>query len=360
MLTEREAYRRLETDASLFPPLKLSLDEAAQEPWAPAGSTTARTGPDWVLTAEWEGTRFSFAVEFKTSATPKQVELGIEQARRYAANLPATRPMLMAPYLSPKALDRLIEARVSGIDFSGNGAVIVPGRWLLVRTGAPNRYPASQSIKAIYAGTSSLVPRVLLVRPRYATVGEVREEILRRGGEISLATVSKVLKMLEEELIVGRGPDGSVRLLQADRLLDNLLESYRRPRPDARTELRVDDRSALLRAVTAREAATGLRVAVDGEQRWAVMPSSVDRLRAYVTSIDAVLEATPGADTSGRFANLELVETRAPELYFDRRELDGVRWTSPTQTYLDLAAGGKRERDVALQLRGELLREAAA
>lgn len=91
--------------------------------------------------------------------------------------------------------------------------VVVPGSWLVYRTGQPNAYPSSRYIKSVYRGRSSLVSWVLLLQRSFDTVSAVRREVLERGGRISLGTVSKVLMSLEEDLLVSR-KDG-IRLLAA-------------------------------------------------------------------------------------------------------------------------------------------------
>src|SRR5262249_27064378 len=120
---------------------------------------------------------------------------------------------------------------VSGIDLCGNGVVIVPPELLVRRTGFPNRYRAEGTIKNVYRKTSSLVARAFLLVPQFPSVKEALAEIRRRGGEVTLATVSKVCKSLEADLVIERGRgEGSVarqlRLLQADKLLDLLAENY--------------------------------------------------------------------------------------------------------------------------------------
>lgn len=152
--------------------------------------------PDWLVEFEWNGPRERFAVEYRSAAPPKRLEEAIGLARQWTAG--DVWPMVMTSYLAPDALDRLVDERVSGLDLSGNRVVIVPQRWFVYRTGMPNRYPAKQYIKAIYAGKSSLVGRALLLGGQYRSVKEIREEIEARDSTISLATVSKVLRLLEE------------------------------------------------------------------------------------------------------------------------------------------------------------------
>src|SRR5258708_23864018 len=101
-------------------------------------------------------------------------------------------PMVVAPYLSKPQLQELADKKISAIDLSGNVLLIVPGELFVERIGNPKRFPSNSPIKNVYRGTSSIVGRVMLSRSEDASVREVYEETKRRGGQITLATVSKV------------------------------------------------------------------------------------------------------------------------------------------------------------------------
>lgn len=169
--------------------------------------------------------------EVKSRGTPKLVAAAANQVRQLAQET-GLAPLVVFPYLAEKQLQMLAEQGVSGIDLCGNGVVQVPGEMFVFRTGYPNQYPASTPIRNVYQGSSSLAPRVFLLKPRFESVGEVAKEIERRDGQISLGTVSKVLKALDEDLIVRK--DGrTTRLLQAEALLDKLAANFQRPRSAA-------------------------------------------------------------------------------------------------------------------------------
>ena len=119
--------------------------------------------------------------------------------------------------MSEDALKRLFEAEISGIDLSGNGVVVVPDKLFVYRAGAKNKFLSNAPIKNVFRGTSSLIRGVFFAKPEYENVGEVLEEIKKRGGRTTFSTVSKVLKTLEEELIIGKGE--KIRLLDAKKLL---------------------------------------------------------------------------------------------------------------------------------------------
>jgi hypothetical protein len=336
-------------DGSRFLPLKISVSSPEVRGLFPELPTLR---PDFLLTAEWEGKERTFIVEYKRSSTPKTLEAAIQQSRRYAEAAGPYLPMVIVPYLSTRALDRLAEENVSGIDLSGNGLVIVPGEWFVRSTGAKNRFPSGAPIKNIYRGISSLVARVFLACQAFPSVHAISDEILHRGGKTSLSTVSKALKSLEEDLVVDRG--ATIRLLQPSKLLDLLLENYRAPAVKRERRIRVSDRSRSLRQFAQNAREFGVSVAGDLPSRYVIMPTSEDTIRVYTSSIEDITRGVEFEENS-RFPNVELVETEDHTVYFDSQEEEGFFWISPLQTYLMLAVGGKRERDVAMQMRLDLL-----
>jgi hypothetical protein len=335
-------------DKSRFLPLEISVLSPEAFNLLPG---QRRLRPDFVLTAEWEGKERSFIVEYKRSSTPRALEAAIQQARRYA-EASTYLPMVIVPYLSPGALDRISEERVSGIDLSGNGLIIVPGEWYVRSTGEKNRFPSSAPIKNVYRGASSLVARVFFARSMFSSVQEISNEIKRRGGKTTLSTVSKALKGLEEDLVVGRGE--TIRLLQPGRLLDLLLENYRDPVVVRKRRIRVPDRDRSLRQFVQNAREFDVSVAGDLPSRYVIMPASEDVVRVYTSSISEATEGVEFEETS-RFPNVELVQTEDQTVYFDPSEDEEFLWISPLQTYLMLATGGKREQEVATQLRSDLL-----
>lgn len=328
-------------------PLEISLRSSRET----SSSTASRVvRPDFVLTAKWEDIECLFAVEYKSSSTPRALEAAIQQARRYA-EVGSYLPMVVVPYLSPRALDRLGEEKVSGIDLSGNYLIVVPGRWFVRNTGAENRYPARTPIRNVYRGTSSLVSRVFFARSKFTTVREVLNEIQDRGGSITLPTVSKALKVLEDDLLIERGE--GIRLLQPDRMLDLLLENYRAPVVRRSLRIKVPDPKDALQRFARNAKDSDIHVAGNLPSRYVVLPTTDDTVRVYASSLEAVTEGVEFEESS-RFPDVELVEIEDQTVYFDPSEEGGFPWISALQTYLMLASGGKREQEAAAQLRPDL------
>lgn len=359
-----------------FPPFTLNV-KAVEQPI----QGQRRYRPDAELELEWDGRSRRFVVECKASATPKQVDLALMQLREYTReygeasgkngqqNLPKRFPMLVAPYLSPATLDRLAREGMSGIDLSGNGVVTVPGEWLVMRAGNENQYPSSAPIKNIYRGRSSLVCRALLLRSEYPSVGAV-VQVLRSdsGGDtgVTQATVSKVLKTLEEELLVTRvvtrsgGKRGtSIYLAQPGELLDRLVRNYEAPKPThvLRGALAQESDATPVAVIAAAAERADVRYAVDLVASYAPFPGA-EEIPIYVESVAPILDSGVFREND-RFATLRLIETADATAYFDTRVIGGTSRVSPIQVYLELANGTKREREISDMIRARIVNEAS-
>jgi hypothetical protein len=348
-MNEQQILDMIRVGEVRLPPLEVKLGRK------PAPSTG-----DARLDVIWTRQRYSFVAALKARSTPKVLRAALLEARR-AATLSNTNPMVIAPYLTEDQIRELEKEGVSGLDLNGNGVVIVPGRLFVSRAGRPNRFPEKSVIKNVYRGKVSTVARVFLLRPEYAAVQEIREEILAREGSVAWSTVSKVLKRLEDDLVVSR-ESGRIRLIQPDKLLELLAREYRPPKVNreflGKTRLTNDRLSRTLASAAERK---GARLALTGASsvlQYAVLARDepvtfyCSNLRRLLMGLDAKERILEEAD---RFPNVRVVETEEDIVYFDVRRKRGIPWASPVQTYLELMSGDKRDRETAAQLARELL-----
>jgi hypothetical protein len=317
---------------------------------------------DGYVEASWRGSTAKFAIECKSISTPKAFRDGLNLLR--SMTLPkGYRPMLIMPFLSEPQLQELEREGISGMDLCGNGVVVVPGMFSVFRSGAKNRFSSSAPIKNIYRKNSSMVGRVFFVFPRYESVQEICSEINRRNllvnrwekRPMSLSTVSKSLKALEEDLIVER--KDIIRLVQSDKLLEKLGENYAPPKIKDRVSLKVSEESGTLREMLQKQSQElSLPLVATGTSsvtQYAVMQRG-DVLSVYCPRLEMLLERLPGSQ-SDRFPNLELIETEDETVYFDAREGGSTWWASPVQVYLELMSGDKRDRETAEQVKSFIL-----
>jgi hypothetical protein len=356
MPTEREMLNQLRSGKVPLPPLSLRFLEGDQK-------ARGNLRFDALVEASWRGSIAKFAVECKSLSTPKAFRDGLNLLR--TSSLPKSyQPLLFLPFLSERQLKELEGEGISGIDLCGNGVVVVPGMFAIFRSGGKNRFSSSAPIKNIYRKNSSMVGRVFLLRSGYDTVQEICAEINRRNllvnrwdkRPMSLSTVSKSLKTLEEDLIVDR--NDIIRLLQPDKLLEKLSENYAPPNIKERVRLKVQEESGKLRQMLLKQSQElSLPLVAAGTSsvgQFAVMQRG-DLLSVYCPRLEMMLERLSGSQ-SDRFPNLELVETEDETVYFDGRQEGNFWWASPVQVYLELMAGDKRDQETAEQVKSYIIK----
>jgi hypothetical protein len=334
-----------------MPPFEIRREPIPITGSARKGNVAERSQNEGIINLLWNGDGQRFVIEYRSPGTPKQVEVAIAQLRRYIGSSSDLRPLIVAPYLKPELLDRLVEEEISAVDLSGNMAITVPRRWLVIRSGAPNRYPSRAPIKNVYRGRSSLVARAMLTMRSAPTVSAVASA-LRQSTAITMPTISKVLRALEDDVIIAR--NGIIQVVQPDKLLANLLANYRPPAARRTIRGKIGRDESTMSQLRTNADANGVPYAADLPERYTILPSSDPVVRIYTTSIEQLVGAI-AIDEPSRFPDVELIETDDPTVYFQREEQGGTYCTSRLQVYLELASGGKREQQAARPIQADLL-----
>ncbi|TWT45181.1 hypothetical protein RAS1_16030 [Phycisphaerae bacterium RAS1] len=327
--------------------------------------------PDLIIEARWENANDAskFAVRTAKRNTPRIVDEAQRLATKWAAACGLC-PMIVVPYLSETSLTLLAEANVSGLDLCGNGLILVPPRLMLWRSGRPNLYPESRAMRFAYRGATSLVPRVFLSRPTFATMKQVVDEISVRGGSVVFSTVWKAIARMQEDLIVAKD-DRSIRLIQPERLLEELADSFSAPR--SIQEVRLQAKPEDLFRIAKQDESAGppgvrlgprLRLVMSGassQSRYAAGLRS-DKPVLYCQSMGELRQQMGAAwRPTERFADLVLIETDDATPFFDSERDGDVRYASRLQTYLELNfSRDKRDREIATQIRDQILAAASA
>ncbi|MBI9082135.1 MAG: hypothetical protein JEZ11_00975 [Desulfobacterales bacterium] len=320
---------------------------------------------DALVEVSWLGNKARFAVECRALSTPKAFRDGIGLLK--STPLPKGYfPLLFLPFLTDNQLRELEREGISGLDLCGNSVVVVPGLFAVFRSGGKNLFSSSAPIKNIYRKNSAMVGRVFFYQSVFHTVQEICAAVNRqnplvasgRKKPMSLSTVSKALKTLEEDLIISR--KGAIRLIQPDKLLEKLAESYGMPAVKERVQLKVPGALETIRAMLmAHSSRLGLPIVATGTtsvEKYAVMQRG-DLFSVYCPDIESLLAQLPASSQTDRFPNLELIETEDETICFDARQVEDFLWASPVQVYLELMAGDKRDRETAEQVKSLIISE---
>lgn len=353
MFAERNILHLLETEPITLHPLNFTrVDEDGSAPsWA-----------DAAFEVNWQGKQsLRFVADVKSRVTSQLLAAAAQRAKSLAFDAQGALPLVIVPYLSPASLDEAEKLGISAVDLCGNGIVQVPERWLVLRTGSPNRFRGSDPVRGAYRGIASLVARAFMVQPAFSRVSEIQAFIEARGARITLATVSKALARLEEDLVVAREAK-LIRLLQSDKLLSKLQTSYQPPliRRKLMAKSRLSELELHQRLRDAAESLRG-RIVLTGissaSRQTVIATEPITSFYCSMSPEELVSSASIDPSPQSRFADLELIQTSDERVYFDAREDAGRVIASPVQTWLELATGDKRAQEVAKDLRLRLLRE---
>jgi hypothetical protein len=200
-----------------------------------------------------------------------------------------------------------------------------------------------------------------MVQPTFTRVSDIRGFIEARQGHITLATVSKALARLEEDLVVAR-ESKRIRLLQPDKLLSKLQASYQPPTIRARLAVNAKLTDLELHRRLRRATETlGERLTLTGmssaSHQTVIAAEPITSFYCSGPPDELARAASIDPASQKHFADLELLQTDDERVYFDAREADGRLLSSPVQTWLELAANDKRSQEVAKELGLRLLRD---
>ena len=352
-------------------PLPTWLTHTALSPldpseFRPEGKNAPAVG---TIRLAWGADSHRFTVLFIPLATPRKVDEAIVRLRRLAAEAEVPDRLLVAPYLSPAAFQQLRAEGVSGVDQSGNLMIERPGSWHLVRTGAPNRFPARQGpVKRPFAGRSLFVPMLLLTKGSGTTQAELAKALRAMAplAPVSPGSTSKVLAVLEEEGLIRRPPErgpgkpaAGIEIPDPAALLDAIVANAPAPRVirRVRTELTLDPRVG--RQLNRNAATSGTPTAVVDPVHWVPVPSTGHLTSIWTRNIDALLGDLPH-DPASPAPDVELVETR--DEYPFVGAVTNSAFRPPTMgalaLHLLLRRGTAEEREAGTALRGVLVRQA--
>ena len=274
-----------------------------------------------------------------------QVETCQAPDPRWAHNLgdrlrgaPLDHPVLVvSPYLTPAVRGILEEAGVGYLDLTGNIRIAISEPGLCIQAVGANRRPGrkerpARSLGGLKAG------HVIRSLCDYRSPLGVRELAARAG--VDPGYVSRVLRFLDSQALVDRGPRGRVIRSHWRKLLERWAE-------DAPLEKRGEHRWLLApRGISHLKALLAdwrRPYVISGSvAAYALAPSVPPRsLVLYVEDADQAMSDLELREVSTG-ANVDLVEV-IDRLPFERgREQDGLLLAAPSQVAVDLLGSGDR------------------
>ena len=356
-LKESEMIELLQREPNKFTPLSIKNIE-----WTTSSSKDIGADAFIDFCIE-DGPCFKALVEIKNVATPKNINLTINQLSIVINRLNDKEviPLIIVPYMRREQTNKLQQIGISWIDLCGNMMIKVDGKIYIERTGKTNQFPDTAYIKKIFEGTSSLVSRALLLKKEiFRSFYEIVDFINRRGGNITLGTVSKVISSLEEELLITKTESGII-VNNREKLLEKLLEGYsdyaKRNKNKTYT-FAVDAISMLYENIFRKEkidyALCGFSAAKYKEL------ATTDRISVFIKSINEVRKAFEREQAiirpDAEFGLLDFIETKNPCVWFNLQVKPEYSIVDDIELYLEMMIDTPRGPKVAEMLKERILK----
>ena len=264
-------------------------------------------------------------------------------------------PIVAVPYMGDVGKKLCADAGVSWFDLSGNARIVAPGLRILIE-GKPNRFVRRGRPGTAFAPKSSRIARRMLIEPRRAW----RQQDLARETGLDDGFTSRIVQRLEHDRLVERTADGTLRVRDANLLLDAWGEAYD------------FEKHTIIRGhVTARDGEDLLTKAVDaleGKTRYAATGLAAAYLYTQFAAFrlatfyvdhrppEALLKAL-GFREEARGANLWLVIPNDQGVFDGADDISKAAYcVHPVQVYVDLKSQPERAEEAATELRSRLLR----
>lgn len=312
---------------------------------------------DIELKMDFSGVPITLYGEIKSQVTPKLLEqitpLFVRQNKFNNKEIYA----IITPYLTTNSQNYCLNNGINFIDLSGNIFINVPGKIMIQRIGQKNKFPTKQILRNPFWGASSRVLRVFLQYPRRKwSISEIDKElntesdIQKMNFKLSLASISKTTKSLEEELLIRRDRR-EIIVNDPKMLLFKWADKYKE------MNKRIIKRFSFSNNPYGSEIVTSVKRLIEAlpDFRSSILMGSTaanmvapyletDKITLYVSKINnweipEVIDQLRNSIGPG----FELYYPPDKGVFMYSKEIDGIRIASDIQIYLDCYAKGGRE-----------------
>lgn len=360
-LTEKEILKSLQCSDDRFAPLK--IDRLEEEFPLQPGSGVYKA--DAIIEFSIQGgPAFEALIEVVPVATPRNI---LDKVGRLLEYIRVVRneksdliPAIISPFVNVRQAEILAAKGVSWLDLSGNMTIHGPNGTYIERIGRSNLYPDTVPIKKIFQGKSAIVSRALLLNPQgFSSLNRIVYFIKKRNASVTLSTISKILKSLEEELLITK-KEKCIYVTNPEKLLERLAEGYRDSNERKRRKsyrFSVDNIERLFPEFEGRPNIDYLKCGFYAAQTRGL--AITDRMTIFVRRMEPVKRMMKlgqvGITPDIEFGNLSIIETYDPGVWFNAqiRPLNPV--VDDIELYLEMTIDTPRGLKIAEKLKRRIL-----
>lgn len=309
-------------------------------------------GPDLVAKLSMPDGKKTLVVETRQNGQPRLARDAVNQLVRYVQALPNSYGVFMAPYISPRAAEICEREGVGYVDLAGN-CLLTFGQVYIRQDGRPNPFAKRRDLRSLFSPKATRVLRVLLANPsRMRLTMFIAMEV-----QVSLGQVANVKKLLADREWIDVETAG-FNLKEPEKLLQEWSENYTFRNNQARdfyTPRSIPEMESSLAEACGKQEVRYALTGFSGAARFAPAVR-YQRAMAFVESgIDQIAERLDLKEVPSG-ANVTLLEPYDQGVFYDTKDVDGVKVASPIQVYLDLIGFRGRGEEAAAALLEEVIK----
>lgn len=293
-----------------------------------------------------DGSTGELQVEARSIISPKDVPYLLDQMDLWQEEEPKS-PLIVARYLSPNTREAIEERNASFVDTTGNVSVSLNRPAILIKTQGTNKDPYRTPERR----TSSLkgLPAARVIRALIDCKPPWKMRDLEEVSGTSLASVSRIIDLLDREEMVTRKGRGPVEDVDWEELIRRWADDYRLTEKRSGVGRYLAPRG--LDAVVGQLQNSNIEYAVSGTlaaQNWAPYAEATAGL-VYVDDLEQFKKNIRVAEGSST-ADLIVIEPRDDLPFVRSLRINETKFVAPSQACVDLLTGPGRNPEEGLEL----------
>jgi hypothetical protein len=271
-------------------------------------------------------------VDVRSLGEPRVIRAAIQQLKEYLDRTEDAYPMVAAPYISDDSARVCKKNSVGYMDLAGNFLFNFDEIYI-ERKNYPNPAIERRQVRSIFSPKSSRIVRAMLSNPRRSW----RVQELAREAKVSLGLASKLKERLLD-LEYASGKENGLTLSRPGDLLKQWANNYSFRKNKVYDYFSLDEPKELERNLSQYCEKIGTPYALTLFSGAALVAPYMRYTRgfAYVGNDIGEVADSLGLKQVSSGPNFSILEPYDEGVFYDSREIDGMRVVSDVQLYLDL------------------------
>jgi hypothetical protein len=271
-------------------------------------------------------------VDVRSLGEPRVIRAAIQQLKEYLDRTEDAYPMVAAPYISDDSARVCKKSSVGYMDLAGNFLFNFDEIYI-ERKNYPNPAIERRQVRSIFSPKSSRIVRAMLSNPRRSW----RVQELAREAKVSLGLASKLKERLLD-LEYASGKENGLTLSRPGDLLKQWANNYSFRKNKVYDYFSLEEPKELERNLSQYCEKRGTPYALTLFSGAALVAPYMRYTRgfAYVGNDIGEVADSLGLKQVSSGPNFSILEPYDEGVFYDSREIDGMRVVSDVQLYLDL------------------------